>query len=65
MGISLRIGAGRDEAVPDYEKLYHLLFNAITDAAERIAQGEPESARFLLIRAQQAAEEAYLLAGDK
>ncbi len=51
--------------MPDYEKLYHLLFNAITDAVERIAQGEPESARFLLIRAQQAAEEAYLLAGDK
>ena len=51
--------------MPDYEKLYHLLFNAITDAVERIAQGEPESARFLLIRAQQAAEETYLLAGDE
>ena len=40
----------------NYEKLYHLLFNAITDALEKVESGEPETARFLLIRAQQEAE---------
>ena len=48
----------------DYRKLYHLLFNAITDALENIEAGEPETARFLLIRAQQQAEEQYLTAED-
>ena len=49
----------------DYEKLYHLLFNAITDALETMESGELETARFLLIRAQQKAEELYLAAGDE
>ena len=50
--------------MPDYEKLYHLLFNAITDALFQIEAGSLETARFLLIRAQQEAEEIYIEAGE-
>lgn len=50
--------------MPDYEKLYHDLFNAITDALDAIGRGAVLQAKALLIRAQQAAEEAYLAAGD-
>ena len=50
--------------MPDFEKLYHDLFNAITDALDVIEAGELLRARVLLIRAQQAAEEAYLAAGE-
>lgn len=50
--------------MPDYEKLYHDLFNAITDALDAIERGEVLRGRALLIHAQQAAEEAYLAAGD-
>lgn len=48
------------EKMPDYEKLYHLLFNAATDAVEKLAQGDPDAARRLLIQAQQQAEALYL-----
>ena len=50
--------------MPNYEKLYHLLFNAITDALDKVDAGETEAARFLLIRAQQEAEEQYLAAEE-
>ena len=50
--------------MPDYEKLYHGLFNAITDALDALEKGNVLLAKCLLIRAQQAAEEAYLAAGD-
>ena len=50
--------------MPDFEKLYHDLFNAITDALEAMDKRRPWEARLLLIRAQQAAEEAYLTAGE-
>lgn len=50
--------------MPDYEKLYHLLFNTITDALRRIEAGSLDAARFLLIRAQQEAEEIYIKAGE-
>lgn len=46
--------------MPNYEKLYHLLFNAITDALEMMGSGNPETARVLLVRAQQNAEELYI-----
>ena len=48
--------------MPDYEKMYHLLFNAITDALEQIEQQNFGSAKDLLIAAQQEAEEIYMLA---
>ena len=38
--------------MPDYEKMYHLLFNAITDALEQIEQQNFGSAKDLLIAAQ-------------
>ena len=50
--------------MPDYEKMYLLLFSAITDALRQIEAGRPEAARFLLIRAQQEAEEIYIEAGE-
>ncbi|MBQ6432143.1 MAG: hypothetical protein IJJ99_09755 [Oscillospiraceae bacterium] len=46
--------------MPDYEKLYHLLFNAITDALSALEKGRTDSARLLLICAQQTAEARYL-----
>ena len=48
--------------MPDYEKMYHLLFNAITDALEQIEQQNFGSAMDLLIAAQQEAEEIYMSA---
>ena len=48
--------------MPDYEKMYHLLFNAITDALEQIEQQNFGSAKDLLIAAQQKAEEIYITA---
>lgn len=50
--------------MPDYEKLYHLLFNAITDALDVLDQGDAQTARATLIRAQQQAEELYIVAGE-
>ena len=48
--------------MPDYEKMYHLLFNAATDALEQIEQQNFGSAKDLLIAAQQQAEEIYITA---
>lgn len=44
----------------DYEKLYHLLFNAITDALKQAELQNYGSASALLIAAQQKAEEIYM-----
>lgn len=44
----------------NYQKLYTGLFNAITDAIDRLKHFEVASAREILIRAQQAAEEEYI-----
>ena len=46
----------------EYEKLYHLLFNAITDALEKIKGQNYGDAKDLLIAAQQEAEEIYMSA---
>ena len=43
--------------MPDYEKLYHIMFNAATDAIELLPDGE---AKTLLIKAQQDCEERYI-----
>ena len=48
--------------MPDYQKLYFMLFVAAADAVEYLEQEEPERARLRLIRAQQEAEEQYLAA---
>jgi len=47
--------------MPDYQKLYTLLFNACTDAIIQIDRQNYGMARDLLVRAQQDAEELYIL----
>ncbi len=44
----------------NYEKLYHLLFNAITDALEQLDAQNYGEAKEALIAAQQKAEEIYI-----
>ena len=44
----------------DYEKLYHLLFNTITDALEQLDAQNYGKAKEALISAQQKAEEIYI-----
>ncbi len=51
--------------MPDYAKLYRLLFNAITDALEQIEANRTGSAKRLLILAQQEAEELYMESDEK
>lgn len=46
--------------MPDYQKLYTLLFNAVTDAVEELERMNFGAARERLISAQQQAEERYL-----
>ena len=46
----------------NYEKLYHLLFNAITDALEQMESQNFGTAKEILIAAQQQAEEIYMSA---
>ena len=44
----------------NYQKMYTILFSAITDAVALLDQFQPGDARTRLIRAQQAAKEVYL-----
>ena len=44
----------------NYEKMYHLLFNAITDALEQMEKQNLGSAKDLLTTAQQKTEELYM-----
>ena len=44
----------------NYEKMFHLLFNAITDALEQMEKQNLGSAKDLLTTAQQKAEEIYM-----
>ena len=46
----------------EYKKLYHLLFNAITDALKKIEEQNYGDAKDLIIAAQQEAEEIYMSA---
>ena len=46
----------------NYEKLYHLLFNAITDALEQMEKQNYGTAKEVLIAAQQQAEDIYITA---
>ena len=48
----------------DYTKLYHLLFNANTDALEQMNAQNFGSAKEALISAHQKAEEIYITAED-
>ena len=44
----------------NYKKMYHLLFNAITDALEQMEKQNLGSAKDLLTTAQQKTEEIYM-----
>ena len=44
----------------NYEKMYHLLFSAITDALEQMEKQNLGSAKDLLTTAQQKTEEIYM-----
>ena len=44
----------------NYEKLYHIAFNAATDAIRFIDAGDYEAARETLVKAQQETEEIYI-----
>ena len=44
----------------NYEKMYNLLFNAITDALEQMEKQNLGSAKDLLTTAQQKTEEIYM-----
>ena len=46
--------------MPDYQKLYTLLFNACTDALVQLEQQNFGAAKQALIEAQQQAEEQYI-----
>ena len=46
--------------MPDYQKLYTLLFNAATDALTELERLNVGAAKALLIAAQQQAEEIYM-----
>ena len=48
--------------MPDYQKMYTTLFNAITDAIEKIQQRNCAAAEKILIQAQQETEELYISA---
>ena len=47
-----------------YEEMYHLLFNAITDALEQMEKQNLGNAKDLLTTAQQKAEEIYMESAD-
>ena len=51
--------------MPDYQRLYTLLFNAYTDVIEQIDRCNFGNAREILICAQQKAEECYLSEEEK
>ena len=48
--------------MPDYQKMYFILFNAITDAVESMKQQNYGAAKKILILAQQETEEIYVCA---
>lgn len=50
--------------MPDYQKMYTTLFNAMTDAIENIEKLNFGEAKELLIQAQQKTEELYIDAED-
>ncbi|MBQ8831232.1 MAG: hypothetical protein IJ017_06505 [Oscillospiraceae bacterium] len=46
--------------MPDYQKLYTMLFNSITDALKMLDRLDILTAKEVLIEAQQKAEEEYI-----
>ena len=50
--------------MPDYQKMYLLLFNAITDALAELECQNPGRAALILQKAQADTEEIYIQGGD-
>ena len=50
--------------MPDYQKLYTLLFNAVTDTLEDLDRLNISAAKARLVAVQQQAEEMYIEAAD-
>ena len=50
--------------MPDYEKMYRLLFNAITDALTQLEAQNYGDVKDALISAQQKTEKIYITAED-
>ena len=48
----------------NYDKMYSLLFNAITDALEKLEKQNFGDAKDILISAQQKTEELYIRSAD-
>ena len=48
-----------------YQTLYHILFNAATDALRALETGDAETASAILIRAQQRAEDVWVTAEEE
>lgn len=46
--------------MPDYKKMYLLLFNAVTDALAKMRCGNTDAAEMILKTAQQNTEEMYI-----
>ena len=44
----------------DYKRLYHILFNSITDAIDYIDEGQYDLARLQLVLAQIKTEDEYI-----
>ena len=44
----------------DYEKLYHIMFNAATEAVKKLGSQDHGQARLTLVEAQQRAEAEYV-----
>ena len=53
-----------DDNMANYDKMYSLLFNAITDALEKLEKQNFGDAKDILISAQQKAEEIFIAAED-
>ena len=51
--------------MPNYEKMYFKLFNAITDALQLLEEKDIGRAAFILAKAQYDAEEEYISAEQK
>lgn len=49
----------------DYQKMYTIMFNGVTDALDMIRQERIREARYLLKQAQQRAEEIYIKTSDR
>lgn len=54
----------RTEVMPDYQKMYFLLFNAITDALTQLQAHDTGPAALILQKAQADTEEMYMEADE-